>query len=102
MASEDKNELLKEAASALEKADRHSRAEKLAFNMVERGKISPFHSYASFQEKVAAIAADDLDVLQKALELETGSSMELGKVAEERASDSTDAHQKFYNRMTAE
>lgn len=99
--AEDKNALLKEAASALDKADRRERAEKLAFSMVERGKIPPFHSFDSFQEKVASIAADDLDVVKKALELDAGGSMELGKVAEASPTQTADAHERFYHRITS-
>lgn len=101
MASENKNALLKEAASALDKADRHERAEKLAFTMVERGKIPPFHSYTSFQEKVASIETEDLDVVQKALELDTGGALQLGKVAEATTAASQDAHDRFFNRISS-
>ena len=98
--AEDKNKLLKEAASALDQADRQERAQKLAFNMVERGKIPPFHNYQAFQEKVASIASSDLDVVKKALELDAGGSMELGKVAEATPAQTADASQRFYNRLT--
>jgi len=62
--SDEKRELEKEAAaSALEK-----RAHKVAFREVELGLCEPFKKYEDFQEKVASLMSDDLDLVEKALD----------------------------------
>jgi len=44
------------------------RAEKIAFREVEIGLVDAFKTYNEFQEKVAGLMSDDLDVIEKALE----------------------------------
>lgn len=77
---ENKDLLLKEAADALDSAQRRDEAVKLAFNMVERGKISPFDSYADFQEKIASLMEKDLRVVEEALDMDVDMH-DFGKVA---------------------
>lgn len=95
---ENKDALLKEAADLLDVAQRRDDAVKLAFSMVEKGKIPPFENYSSFQEKVASLLDKDLRVVEQALELDADSpSLGIGKVAADGASqDATDA---FYHRL---
>lgn len=96
---DDKDVLLKEAADLLDVAQRQEDAVKLAFSMVEKGKVPPYESYSSFQEKVASIMGKDLRVLEQALELDTDvPSFGLGKVASDGApSDPTEA---FFHRLS--
>ena len=81
---EDKDALLKEASAGLRKAHRRIEAEKLAFALVEKGKVPPFPSYEGFQEKVADILSKDIAVVKEAIALDA-SIADFGKVAEERA-----------------
>lgn len=90
-------ELLKEAASALDLAAHRSEAEKLAFSMVERGKIPSFQTHEEFQEKVAELMQKDLRVVEEALDMDA-SMADFGKVASE-GGPPTDAHSAFYHRM---
>lgn len=80
-----KSELLKQAAAALDLAEKRKEATKVAFALVERGKIPPFESHDQFEEKVASLMGKDLRVVEEALEQDPGFFSELGKVA----SDST-------------
>ena len=94
---ENKDSLLKEAADALERAKLRTDAEKLAFSMVERGKVPPFESFAEFEEKVASLMQKDLRVVEEALELDIAMP-DFGKVAS--TSDvPADAHAAFYHRL---
>jgi hypothetical protein len=77
---DDKDHLLKEAADALDRAQRREDATKLAFSLVEKGKIPPFESYETFQEKVASLLDEDLEVLKRAIELDSDLP-NFGKVA---------------------
>jgi hypothetical protein len=77
---EDKDVLLKEAADALEMAQKRDEAVKLAFQMVERGKVAPFGSYGEFQEKVASLMQKDLRVVEEALDMDVDMP-DFGKVA---------------------
>ena len=77
---EDKDVLLKEAADALDSAQRQDEAVKLAFSMIERGKIAPFANYAEYQEKVASLLEKDLRVVGEALEMDVDMP-DFGKVA---------------------
>ena len=79
---EDKDALLKEASLGLRRAHRRIEAEKLAFSLVEKGKISAFASYDGFQEKVAEILSKDLEVVKEALAMDV-TSADFGKVAED-------------------
>jgi|SRR5579859_802571 len=80
---EDKDALLKEASLHLRKAHRRVEAEKLAFAQVEKGKIPPFSSYESFQEKLAELLGKDLAVVKEALTMDAPIA-DFGKVAEEQ------------------
>lgn len=44
------------------------RAEKIAFREVEIGLVDAFKTYDEFQEKVAGLMGEDLDIVEKALE----------------------------------
>lgn len=77
---DDKNDLLKEAADALDRAQRREDATKLAFSLVEKGKIPPFDSYEAFQVKVASLLDKDLRVVEEAISLDADLP-NFGKVA---------------------
>lgn len=94
---DDKNDLLKEAASALDQAQRREDAVKLAFSMVERGKVLPFESYTDLQEKVASLMQKDLRVVEEALELDVDLP-DFGKVASTDNAP-TDATAAFFHRL---
>lgn len=93
---EDKDTLLKEAAAALDTAQREKEATKLAFVLVEKGKIPPFETYEAFQEKVAGLMGQDLRVVEQALELDVALPT-FGKVASE--STPADATAAFYHTL---
>lgn len=96
---EDKSssELLKEAADALDLEHRRKSATKLAFQMVERGKIPAFASFEELEEKVASLLTKDLRVVQEALEIDVDMP-DFGKVAS--SSDiPTNATAAFFNRL---
>ena len=94
---EDKDSLLKEAADALDIAQRRDEAVKLAFSMVERGKCPPFDSYSDFEEKVASLMQKDLRVVEEALDMDVEMS-DFGKVASSGGVPS-DATQAFFHRL---
>jgi len=94
---ENKDSLLKEAADALELAKLRTDAEKLAFSMVERGKVPPFESFVEFEEKVAGLMQKDLRVVAEALELDV-TLPEFGKIASE-SDVPADAHAAFFHRL---
>jgi len=77
---DDKDDLLKEAADALDRAQRREDATKLAFSLVEKGKIPPFDSYEAFQVKVASLLDKDLRVVEEAISLDADLP-DFGKVA---------------------
>jgi hypothetical protein len=77
---DDKDNLLKEAADALDRAQRREDATKLAFSLVEKGKIPPFDSYEAFQVKVASLLDKDLRVVEEAISLDADLP-NFGKVA---------------------
>jgi hypothetical protein len=85
---ESKDDLLKEASLHLRRAHRRVEAEKLAFALVERGKIPSFASFDDFQEKVAEITSKDLAVVKEALAMDAPIA-DFGKVAEERTAGET-------------
>lgn len=97
---DDQRSLLKEAADALDLAQRREDAIKLAFNMVEMGKIPAFESYEAFTEKVAMLLEKDLQVVKQALELDV-TAPSFGKVASSSSapSDPTDL---FFHRLSAD
>ena len=47
-------------------------AEELAFKMVERGKFPQFSSFKEFNEKVAQLMTQDMDVVNRALDMDSG------------------------------
>lgn len=98
MASQDnQKELLKQAADAIEAAHRRDEATKLAFAMVERGKVSPFESYDEFEEKIASLMEKDLKVVREAMEMDVDLP-DFGKVAS-GPSYPDDATAAFYHRL---
>jgi hypothetical protein len=94
---ENKDVLLKEAADALDSAQRQDEAVKLAFSMIERGKIAPFANYAEYQEKVASLMGKDLRVVEEALSMDIDMP-NFGKVASS-GGQPTDAASAFYHRL---
>lgn len=60
----ERDELKKTAADSAKR----ERAEKIAFREVELGLVDAYKSYDEFQEKVASLLGDDLDIVEKALE----------------------------------
>ena len=93
----DKNSLLKKAADALDHMQRRQDAEKLAFSMVERGKVAPFSTYEEFTEKVASLMEKDLRVVQEALDMDVDMP-DFGKVASTGGTP-TDATAAFFHRL---
>lgn len=81
--AEDKDSLLKEASQGLRRAHRRVEAEKVAFALVEKGKIPAFECWRDFQSKVAEVLGKDLAVVREALDLDA-QLPDFGKVAEER------------------
>lgn len=94
---ENKDSLLKEAADALEVAQRRDEAVKLAFQLVERGKVPPFETYEAFQEKVASLVEKDLRVVEAALEMDIDMP-DFGKVASTESTPN-DAAAAFFHRL---
>lgn len=94
---ESKDGLLKEAVDALELAGRHNQAVKLAFQMVERGKVPPFENYAQFEEKVASLMEKNLSVVEEALGMDVDMA-DFGKVAS-TGGVPQDAATAFYHRL---
>lgn len=56
------------------------RAQKLAYREVELGITEPYKSHAEFQEKVAGLLTEDLDVLEKAIERGYAGSRSVGEL----------------------
>lgn len=94
---EDKDVLLKEAADALDSAQRRDEAVKLAFSMVERGKCSPFSNYDEFEVKVASLMQKDLRVVEEALDMDVDMH-DFGKVASTGGAPQN-AEQAFFHRL---
>ncbi len=61
-----------------EQTSLEKRAQRIAFREVELGVCEPFRSFDEFSEKVAALAKEDLDVVEKALERGYTSGSRLG------------------------
>jgi len=80
MAQAKHKELLNKVAHALEAAHQRDGAVKVAFEMVERGKIPAFESRAEFEEKVASLMEKDLRVVEEALEMDAPLA-DFGKIA---------------------
>jgi TorA maturation chaperone TorD len=94
---EDKGVLLKKAADALDLAKLRDDATKLAFALVEKGKVPPYESYEELQDKVASLMGKDLRVVQEALELDVALP-DFGKVASD-AELPDDATAAFFHRL---
>jgi hypothetical protein len=94
---DDKDVLLKEAADALDSAQRRDEAVKLAFSMIERGRIAPFADYNEFQEKVASLMEKDLRVVEEALSMDVDMP-DFGKVASS-GGQPQNAEQAFFHRL---
>jgi transcriptional regulator GlxA family with amidase domain len=71
---------LEKVAQAFEMKDR---AQKLAFREVELGVAEPFKTYDEYQQKVASLMTENLDIVEKALERGYGSSRKDGELAGE-------------------
>jgi len=93
----EQKELFKEAAVALEVAHKRNEAVKLAFDMVERGKVPPFETFAQFEEKVASLMTKDLRVVEEALEMDA-SMADFGKLASSGPAPA-DATAAFFHRL---
>lgn len=93
----EQKELLEKAASALEDAHKRQSAVKIAFDMVERGKVTPFETFAQFEEKVASLMEKDLRVVEEALEMDAPLA-DFGKIAS-TGPVPTDATAAFYHRL---
>lgn len=89
--------LLKEAAVALDVAQKRDDAIKLAFDMVEQCKIPSFQSHEDFQVKVAELMTKDLRVVEEALNMDS-SLADFGKVASDGGTP-TDAHSAFFHTL---
>ena len=100
MAQDETSGLLKEAAHALEVAHQRDGAIKLAFDMVECGKIPPFETRAEYEEKVASIMEKDLRVVREALEMDAPMA-DFGKIASSGPKP-TDAAAAFYHTLADE
>ena len=100
MAQAETSGLLKEAAHALEAAHKRDGAVKLAFDMVERGKIPAFETHTEFEEKVASLMEKDLRVVEEALEMDAPMA-DFGKIASSgpKPMDASDA---FYHTLADE
>jgi len=96
-----KEVMLTKAAAALEWAGRYQTAEKLAFEMVERGDVPPFQTYGQFHEKVANLMERDLDVIREALDIGSPAA-DFGKVAEAKGLSQTTPEASFYHTLAGE
>jgi len=94
---DNKDVLLKEAADALDSAQLEKKAIKLAYDMIERGKIAPFANYAEYQEKVASLMDKDLRVVEEALSMDVDMP-DFGKVASS-GGQPQNAEQAFFHRL---
>jgi hypothetical protein len=97
MAQAETSGLLKEAAHALEAAHQRDGAVKIAFDMVERGKIPPFENRVEFEEKIASLMEKDLRVVEEALEMDAPMA-DFGKIASSGPAP-TDAAAAFYHSL---
>lgn len=100
-------EMIKEAGQRLEKehtarktlekqAAFRSKAEQLAFRQVESGYCAPFRSFEEFEEKVASLLKEDLEVVEKAMDLGIGNQLGVGNLATDRGGK-TDSEQNLVN-----
>jgi len=93
--------LLEKAAAALEWAGRRQEAEKLAFEMVEQGRIQPFESFSRFQEKVASLMEKNLEAVREALDIDTNAA-DFGKLADVQGGQGNTPEEAFYHRLAGE
>jgi hypothetical protein len=96
-----KEGLLVKAAAALEWAGRRTEAEKLAFEMVEQGRIPSFQTYDQFHEKVASLMEKDLEVVREALDIESPAA-DFGKLAEDQGDNSGSLESNFFHTLVGE
>lgn len=75
--------LLKEAADRIEQYETREQAIKLAFQLVEEKKATPYASYEEFETKVAAIVEKGPQRVADALEMQP-LEQELGKLSHEK------------------
>lgn len=100
MAQDETSGLLKEAAHALELTHKRAGAVKLAFDMVEHGKIPSFETHSEFEEKVASIMEKDLRVVEEALCMDA-TMADFGKIASS-GQQPADAAATFYHMLVGE
>lgn len=96
-----KEALLKQAADALEHAHIRQEAEKLAFEMVEQGRISPFQNFDQFQQKVASLMDKGIEIVREALDIESPAA-DFGKLAEAKGPSGSSPEAAFYHRLAGE
>lgn len=72
------NELEKQASDFV----REKKAAAIAYREVELGICEPFRSYQDFQEKVANLLQDDLEVVEKALERGYTGARQVGELVD--------------------
>lgn len=89
--------LLKQAAVALDYAQKRDDAIKLAFDMVEQSKIPSFQCHEEFQVKVAELMSKDLRVVEEALNMDANLA-DFGKVASD-GGQPADAASAFYHAL---
>lgn len=73
---------------------KRAHAVRLLYKQAELGLIEVPHSYGEFEEKVAGLINQDLDVFEKALEL-TGGQVKLGELAPNTEPTQRNADEKF-------
>jgi len=98
---DNRQQLMKRAADAIEGHRRKEEAIKLAMLMVERGKCEPFASWHELQEKVATLETKNLDAVREALEMDSDLA-DFGKVAapEQSVSTGSKAESNFFHRLS--
>lgn len=71
-----------------------AQATKLYFKQVEYGMIEPAQTYEEFTQKVASLANQDLEVLEKAIELNQG-NIKIGELDRDQATSNLSAEGQF-------
>jgi len=93
-----KEALLNKAAAALEQVHVRQEAEKLAFEMVETGRIPPFQDFDQFEQKVASLMEKDIEVVREALQIESPAA-DFGKLAEANGPSGDTPEAAFFHRL---
>ena len=92
--------LMEQAADSIEQHRRHEEAVKLAFSMVEKGKIEPFKSFDEFSEKVASLEEKNLEAVREALDMDVELT-DFGKTASSNVvSGANSAEMNFFHRLS--